>query len=78
MLALLAVAFTAFFWRLGGAVFKGVTKWILWALASLCVCAGFVAVLSSDGQPLTIVCGIILCAFAAYVIKVSGTLTKRS
>lgn len=45
MLVLLTVAFIAFLWRFGGAFFKGVTKWVLWALAVLCACAGLVAVL---------------------------------
>ena len=78
MLVLLTVAFIAFLWRFGGAFFKGVTKWVIWALAALCACAGLVAVLSSEGQPLPIVGGVVLWVFAAYAIKVSGTLTKRS
>ena len=72
MLVLLAVALIAFFWRFGRTVFAGVTKWILWALAMLCACAGLLAVLSSEGQSLPILGGIILCAFAAYTIKVAG------
>ena len=78
MLILLAVAFIAFLWRFGGAVFKGVTQWLLWALAALCVCAGLVAVLSSEGQPLPIVGGVVLWAFAAYAIKVAGTSRRGS
>ena len=52
MLVLLTVAFIAFLWRFGRVVFTGITKRILWALAALCACAGLVAVLSSEGQPL--------------------------
>ena len=77
MLVLLTVAFIAFLWRFGRAVFTGVTKWVLWALAVLCVCAGLVAVLSSEGQPLPIVGGLFLWAFAAYTIKVAGAGRKR-
>ena len=78
MLVLLAVAFIAFLWRFGGAVFKGVTQWLLWALSALCACAGLVALLSSEGQPLPILGGIILWAFAAYTIKVAGASHRRS
>ena len=45
MLILLAVAFIAGLWLFGSSVFKGVTKWLLWALAALCVCAGVIALL---------------------------------
>ena len=65
MLVLLAVAFIVFLWRVGGAVFTGFTTWLLWALAALCACAGSVAQLSSEGQPLPILGGFILWAFAA-------------
>ena len=78
MLILLAVAFIAFLWRFGGAVFKGVTQWLLWALAAICACAGLVALLSSEGKPLPIVGGVVLWAFAAYAIKVAGASCKRS
>jgi len=78
MLVLLAVAFIAFLWRFGGAFFKGVTKWVLWALAALCTCAGLVALLSSEGQPLPILGGVILWAFAAYTIKAAGASRMRS
>ena len=78
MLVLLTVALIAFLWRFGGAVFKGVTKWILWALSALCACAGLVAVLSSEGKPLPIVGGVVLWTFAAYAIKVAGASCKRS
>ena len=78
MLVLLTVAFIAFLWRFGGAIFAGVTKWILWALAAICACAGVVAVLSSEGKPLPILGGGALWAFAAYVIKVAGAGRKRS
>ena len=78
MLVLLAVAFIAFLWRFGGAIFKGVTQWLLWALSALCACAGLVAVLSSEGQPLPILGGFILWAFAAYVSKVAGASRRRS
>ena len=77
MLVLLAVAFIAFLWRFGGAVFKGLTKWILWALVALCACTGLVAVLSSEGKPLPILGGVILWAFSTYTIKVAGVLRKR-
>ena len=78
MLVLLTVAFIAVIWRFGRTVFAGVTKWILWALAVLCACAGLVAVLSSEGKPLPIVGGVVLWAFAAYAIKVAGASCKRS
>ena len=78
MLVLLAVAFIAFLWRFGGAVFRGVTKWILWALAALCACAGLVALFSSEGQPLPILGGIILWVFAGYTIKVAGASRTKS
>ena len=78
MLVLLAVAFIAFLWRFGGAIFTGVTQWLLWALSALCACAGLVALLSSEGQPLPIVGGVVLWVFAAYTIKVAGVSRKRS
>ena len=78
MLVLLTVALIAFLWRFGRAVCTGVTKWILWALAALCACAGLVAVLSSEGRPLPIIGGVVLWAFAAYVIKVAGVSRKAS
>ncbi len=78
MLVLLTVAFIAVIWRFGRTVFAGVTKWVLWALAVLCACAGLVAVLSSEGQPLPILGGFILWLFAAYTIKVAGVSRKRS
>ena len=78
MLVLLTVALIAFLWRFGRAVCTGVTKWILWALAALCACAGLVAVLSSEGKPLPILGGVILWAFAVYAIKVAGAGRKRS
>ena len=78
MLILLAVAFIAFLWRFGGAVFKGVTQWLLWALAAICACAGLVAVLPSEGKLLPILGGIILWAFAVYVIKVAGASRTKS
>ena len=77
MLVLLAVAFIAFLWRFGRVAFKGVAKWLLWALAVICACAGLVAVLSSEGQPLPILGGVVLWAFAAYTIKVAGAGWKR-
>ena len=78
ILVLLAVALIAVLWRFGRTVFAGVTKWVLRALAALCACAGLVAVLSSEGQPLLIVGGIILWVFAAYTIKVAGASRRRS
>ena len=78
MLVLLAVALIAFLWRFGEAVFKGVTRWLLWVVSALCVCAGVVAVLSSEGRPLPILGGVILWAFAVYAIKVAGASRKRS
>ena len=76
MLVLLAVAFIAFLWRFGRAIFKGITKWLLWALAALCACAGLVALLSSEGELLPIIGGVILWAFAVYTIKVAGAVRK--
>ncbi len=77
MLVLLAVAAIAFLWRFGRAAFTGATKWILWALAALCACAGLIALLSSEGNPLPILGGVILWAFAAYTIKVAGASLRR-
>ena len=78
MLVVLAVAFIALLWRFGGAIFTGVTQWLLWALAALCACAVLVAVLSSEGKPLPILGGVVLWAFAAYTIKVAGTSRNMS
>ena len=72
MLVLLTIAFLAFLWRFGRSAFAGVTKWILWALATLCACSGLVALLSSEGKPLPILGGVVLWVFAAYTIKVAG------
>jgi len=71
MLVLLAIAFVAFLWRFGRSAFAGVTKWILWALATLCACSGLIALLSSEGKPLPVLGGSILWVFAAYTIKVA-------
>lgn len=78
MLVLLAVAFIAFLWRFGRTVFSGVTKWLPWALAALCACAGLVALLESEGKSLPIFGGLALWMFAAYAIKVAESLRKRS
>lgn len=78
MLVLLAVAFIAFLWRFGRTVFKGVTKWLLLGVSVLCVCAGLVAVLSSEGRLPPILGGGILWGFAAYAIKVAGISRKRN
>ena len=72
MLVLLAVALLAFLWRFGRTVFKGVTRWLLLGVSALCVCAGLVALLSSEGEPMPILGGVILWAFAGYAIKVAG------
>ena len=78
MLVLLAVAFIALLWRFGGAIFTSVTQWLLWALAALCACAGLVALLSSEGNPLPILGGIVLWVFAGYTIKVAGASRTKS
>ena len=78
MLILLALAFIAGLWLFGRSVFKGVTKWLLWALAVICACAGLVAVLSSVGKPLPVLGGFILWMFSAYAIKVAGASRKGS
>lgn len=72
MLALLAVAFIAFLWRFGRVAFTGFNKLILWALGTVCACAGLVSLLASEGKPLTVLGGFILLMFAAYTIKVAG------
>ena len=72
MLVVLALALVAFLWVYGRSVFTGFTKWLLWALAALCACAGLVALLSSEGKPLPILGGFLLWVFAAYTIKVAG------
>ena len=72
MLVLLVVALLAFLWRFGRTVFKGVTRWLLLGVSALCVCAGLVALLSSEGEPMPILGGVILWAFAGYAIKVAG------
>ena len=78
MLLLLAVAFVAGLWVFGRSVFKGVTKWLLWALAALCVCAGVIALLDAEGRPLAYLGGLALWAFAAYAVRVAGASRKRS
>jgi len=78
MLVVLALAFVAFFWLYGRSVFTGFTKWLLWALGAVCVCAGVVALLSSEGKPLPILGGVLLWVFAAYVVKVAESSRKRS
>lgn len=78
MLVLLAVVFIAFLWRFGRTVSKGVARWLLLGVSVFCACAGLVAVLSSEGQPLPILGGVILWVFAAYAIKVAGIPRKRN
>ena len=78
MLILLALAFIAALWMFGRTVFKGVTKWLLWALAALCVCAGVIALLEAEGRPLAYLGGLALWAFAAYAVRVAGASRKRS
>lgn len=48
MLLVPALAFMATLWAFGRSAFKGVTKWLLWVLAALCVCAGVVALLKTE------------------------------
>ena len=78
LLLLLALAFMAALWVFGRSVFTGVTKWLLWALSALCGCAGVVALLDAEGRPLTFLGGAALWAFAAYLIKVTESLRKKS
>lgn len=75
--ALSAWAFITVVWRFGRTVFADVTKWVLWALVALCVCAGLLAVLSSEGQPLTILGALVMWVFAVYAIKVAGASRRR-
>ena len=77
MLILLALAFIAALWMFGRTVFKGVTKWLLWALAVVCVGAGVIALVDAEGRPLAYLGGLALWAFAAYSIRVAGALGKR-
>ena len=77
MLILLALAFIAALWMFGRTVFKGVTKWLLWALAALCVCAGVIALLDADGRPLAYLGAFALWAFAGYAVRVAGTLGSK-
>lgn len=74
---LLALAFVAVLWRFGRSVFKDVTKWLLWALAVLCACAGVIALLDAEGRPLAYLGGLALWAFAAYAVRVAGGLGNR-
>jgi len=78
MLVLLALALVAFLWAYGRSVFTGFTKWLLWALAALCACAGVVALFASEGKPLPILGAFLLWVFAAYVVKVAESARKRS
>ena len=77
MLILLVLAFVAALWVFGRSVFKGVTKWLLWALAVVCVCAGVIALLDAEGRPLAFLGGFALWAFAAYAVKVAAALGRR-
>ena len=77
MLILLAVAFIAALWIFGRSVFKGVTRWLLWALAVLCACAGVIALLDAEGRPLAFLGGFALWAFAGYAVRVAGALGRR-
>ena len=77
MLILLALAFIAALWVFGRTVFKGVTKWLLRALASLCFCAGVIALVDAEGRPLAYLGGFALWVFAGYAVRVAGALGKR-
>ena len=77
MLVLLALAFIVALWTYGRSVFKGVTKWLLWVLAALCVCAGVIALVDAEGRPLAYLGGLALWAFAGYAAKVAGALGRR-
>ena len=70
-------AFLAALWIYGRSVFKGVTKWLLWALAVLCACAGVISLLDAEGGPSAYLGGLALWAFAAYAVRVAGALGKR-
>ena len=76
-LLLLALAFVAALWVFGRSVFQGVTKWLLWALAALCACAGVVALLDVGGRPQAFLGGFALWAFALYAVRAAGALGKR-
>ena len=72
VMILLALAVVACLWAYGRSAFKGVTKWLLWALAALCACAGVIALLGAEGRPEAFFGGFVLWAFAAYAINHSS------
>jgi len=78
VMILSALAFAASLWIYGRSVFKDATKWVLWALAACCGCAGVVAILRAEGSPLAIVGVLSLWVFAAYLIKVAKSLRKKN
>jgi len=77
MLVLLVLAFMAAFWVFGRSAFKGLTKWLLWALAVLCAGAGVIALLEAEGKPTALLGGFVLWVFAAYSVRGAGALGKR-
>ena len=77
LLLLLLAAFAAVLWRFGRAAFPGAIKWLLWCLAAVCAGAGAFVMLASEVNPVAILGGFILWAFAAYMIKVAEASRKR-
>ena len=78
VMILLTLAFVACVWIYGRSVFKGLTKWLLWALAALCACAGGFALLGDEGSPAAFLGALALWVFAAYLISVAKSLRKKS
>ena len=78
VMILLALAVVAGLWIYGRSVFKGATKWVLWALAAFCACAGVIALLGAEGSPLAFLGALALWVFAAYLISVAKSLRKKS
>ena len=77
ILVLLEEAFVDAVWVFGRSAFKGLTYWLLWALAALCACAGVVVLLEAEGRSQVFLSVFVLWAFSAYLIKVAKSLRKR-
>jgi hypothetical protein len=76
-MALLVLVFCILIWILGKEVLARLIWVLLWASSALTVCVGIVVVVDAKGRPMGILAGLLLWAFAAYMVKVAVSLCPK-